>query len=535
MNRSIPWVRRLGSKLAGLIALLSLLVVGFFALMAIRVQKQYAVAELGRGSAQLIETIKSSIYHHMLADERQTAYLTMETIGRQKGIDSVRMYNATGRITFSKHVAEVGMVVDRKATACAGCHAAPQPGPLPTLVSDQRVEEAPDGHRVLGVATPILNEKSCWTAACHAHPESTRVLGVLDLGLSLEEADQAILTLERQILVIAAGAIVLLVVVVLAFVRASVLRPINDLVDGTHRVAEGDLLGEIPIRYDDELGLLARSFNEMTGSLRKTGEELQALMASLERQVQERTAALRQAQDQLVQSEKMSSLGKLSASIAHEINNPLMGILTTAKLLVRLAEGEPASKPRDASLKQLRMVQRETERCSAIVRNLLDFARQRPLALKDVDVNAAIDEALSVAANQAAIQGVRVDKRLGTVPTVQADLGQLRQAFLNIALNAIDAMPKGGTLTVVSRLSGDAVEVEMADTGAGISPEHLKKIFDPFFTTKEKGTGLGLSVVFGIVQRHGGKVDVKSTVGQGTSITIALPRQAPAEGATLTA
>ncbi|HEY3446710.1 MAG TPA: ATP-binding protein [Myxococcales bacterium] len=532
MNRSIPWVRRLGSKLAALIALLTLVVVGFFALMAIRAQRQYAVAELERGSVQLIETIKSSIYHHMLADERQTAYLTMETIGRQKGIDSVRMYNATGRITFSKHVAEVGVVVDRKATACAGCHAASGPGPLPTMISDQRIEDAPDGHRVLGVATPILNEKSCWTAACHAHPEVKKVLGVLDMGVSLEEADQGILSLERQTLAIAAGSIILLVVAVLLFVRASVMRPIKDLVDGTRRVAEGNLAGEIPIRSRDELAVLARSFNDMTGSLRMTGDQLQALMENLEKQVQERTAALRQAQDQLVQSEKMSSLGKLSASIAHEINNPLMGILTTAKLLVRIAEGEPASKPRDASLRQLRMVQRETERCSAIVRNLLDFARQRPLALKDVDVNAAIEEALSVSANQAAIQGVRVDKQLGTVPTVQADLGQLRQAFLNIALNGIDAMGKGGTLKVVSRLSGDKVEVEMSDTGAGIAPEHLQKIFDPFFTTKEKGTGLGLSVVFGIVQRHGGKVDVKSTVGQGTSITIALPRQAPASAMT---
>ncbi|MGC4117682.1 MAG: ATP-binding protein [Myxococcales bacterium] len=528
MNRSIPWVRRLGSKLAGLIALLTLVVVGFFALMAIRVQKQFAVAELERSSAQLIETMKSSIYHHMLADERQTAYLTMETIGRQKGIDSVRMYNATGRITFSKHVSEAGVVVDRKANACAGCHAASGPGPLASMISDQRIETAPDGHRVLAVATPVLNEKSCWTAACHAHPEATKVLGVLDMGISLEEADQGILALERQTLAIAAGSIILLVLAVLMFVRASVLGPLRDIVQGTRRVAEGNLAMDIPVRAGDELGLLAQSFNGMTASLRKTGDELKVLMESLEKQVQERTAALRQAQDQLVQSEKMSSLGKLSASIAHEINNPLMGILTIAKLLVRMAEGEPPSKPRDSSLKQLRMVQRETERCSAIVRNLLDFARQRPLALKDVDVNAAIDEALSVAANQAAIQGVRIDKQLGTVPTVQADMGQLRQAFLNIVLNAIDAMPKGGTLAVISRLNGEMVEVEVSDTGSGISPEHLKKIFDPFFTTKEKGTGLGLSVVFGIVQRHGGKVDVKSTVGQGTSITLALPRQAPA-------
>jgi len=467
-----------------------------------------------------------------MQDDRLVAYGVMETIGKQSGIDTVRMYNREGKVTFSTDAAEVGKVPDPAKSSCHDCHHSPPKAADAAVcpVSHSRVFQAVDGHRALGVSTAILNEKSCWTAACHAHPQSQRVLGVLDLALSLSEADQAILVLERQTLALAGVAMLVLISVVLLFVRASVLRPVHDLLGGTARVAEGNLAASIPIRSGDELGALSTSFNQMVGSLSKAQGELAALMGTLEKQVEDRTAALKQAQAQLVQSEKMSSLGKLSASIAHEINNPLMGILTIAKLLIRTAADIPAGPGRETSLKQLRMVQRETERCSAIVRNLLEFARQRPLTLKEIDVNAPLEEALSVAANQMTIQGVKLEKVLGEGLTVQADLGQIRQAILNVALNAIEAMPKGGSLKITSRAAADGgVEVEVADNGPGIPPEIMAKVFDPFFTTKEKGTGLGLSVVFGIVQRHGGKLDVQSEVGKGTTMTLRLPRVAPAE------
>jgi len=250
-------------------------------------------------------------------------------------------------------------------------------------------------------------------------------------------------------------------------------------------------------------------------------------MHDLERQVEERTAALQAAQDQLVRSEKLSSLGKLSASIAHEINNPLAGILTFAKLVSRtLEDGPPDEAQRAAIRRNLSLVEREAQRCSAIVRNLLDFARERPSALRPTDANAAIDEALSLVANQVAIQGVALERALTPVPAVLADFGQLRQAFVNVAMNACEAMGRGGKLSIASRGVGGGVEIAFSDTGPGIPPERLRKIFDPFFTTKEKGTGLGLSVVYGIVERHGGRIDVESRVGEGTTFTFLLPAAA---------
>ncbi len=321
----------------------------------------------------------------------------------------------------------------------------------------------------------------------------------------------------------------ILAVVAVVFMKRSVVSPVAAMLEGTRRVARLDLEQRIPVHRSDELGQLAASFNAMTSSLSQSRQALSDANANLERQVEERTEALRQTQAQLVQSEKLSSLGRLAASVAHEINNPLAGILTYAKLLIRMIdENDPVEKLRAAGAKQLRLIQRETERCSAIVRNLLDFARQRPLTLKDVDLNAAIEDALQLLSNQMAIHGITLERRLGQVPAVHADIGQLRQALVNIVMNGCEAMTRGGTLTVTSRpsTSGREVEVAVADTGVGIPPDHLSKIVDPFFTTKEKGTGLGLSVVYGIVERHGGRLDISSVVGQGTVVTIRLPASA---------
>jgi two-component system, NtrC family, sensor kinase len=297
-------------------------------------------------------------------------------------------------------------------------------------------------------------------------------------------------------------------------------------VKGTREVAGGRLGHEIAVTSDDEIGHLAASFNHMTRSLGQAREEIRRLMEGLERQVEERTAALQAAQNQLIQSEKMASLGKLSASIAHEVNNPLAGILTSTKLLLRTLHEGPIDERAHASFtRSLHLVERETERCTAIVRNLLDFSRQREPTLKTVDVNACLEEALSLLRNQAAIQGIVIESHLAPVPAIQADFGQLRQAVMNVLLNACEAMPRGGTLTVSTRRAtdGSMLEVEVRDTGVGIAPEHLSRIFDPFFTTKEKGTGLGLSVVYGVIERHGGKLAIQSELGKGTTMLIRLP------------
>jgi two-component system NtrC family sensor kinase len=453
----------------------------------------------------------------------------MQVISRQPGIEKVRIFNKEGRVTYSTQQGEIGSLVDKGAESCYACHTAGRPLERLSLPSRSRIYGA-NGHRVMGMVTPIYNEPSCAAAACHAHPDAKKVLGVVDVGISLGEIDAGLAALQRRTLIFSGLGIVLLAASVSAFAGRLLVRPLSQLVEGTRRVAGGDLQHRIPLgaAREDEIGRLAASFDEMTASLARARQEVQALMDGLERQVEQRAAALREAQAQLAQAEKLASLGRMAASIAHEINNPLAGILTFAKLLVRTVDEDAAVTERETLLRNLKLVEREAERCTAIVRNLLDFARQRPLTLQAVDLNAVVEEALSLVANQLALKGVAIDTRLTPLPPVQADYGQLRQACVNVALNACDAMGAGGRLTVSTAHVPDrgGVEVLFEDTGVGIPEEHLARVFDPFFSTKEKGTGLGLSVVYGIVRRHEGELDVQSRVGVGTRLRMRLPAAA---------
>ncbi len=534
---TISFWNRLSVRLTGVVTVVTAFTIGIFAWLAIRAHERQLIDQVVRDAALFSETIRSSTYHDMLEDRREDAYLIMDTIGRQEGIEKVRFFNKEGRVTFSTDRGEVGRLVDKKAESCYACHAADQPIVRLSIPSRSRTYWLGD-HRVLGMVTPIYNEPACSNAACHVHRPTQSVLGVIDIGMSLADVDRASAALRWSTVGLALLAMVVLAAMVSMFERRVVVQPLVAVMRATRRIADGELQQSIAVERRDEIGLLATSFNRMTASLAETQARLHELMESLERQVDERTAALRQAQAQLVQSEKLSSLGRLAASVAHEINNPLSGILTYAKLLIRqLESGRFDEASRQACLRQLALVQRETERCTAIVHNLLDFARQRPPAMKSLALVAVLDEALSLIGHKTELQNVVIVRDYRDVPPVEGDPGQLRQAFVNIALNACDAMPAGGTLTVRLRAlpadgGGADVAVEFADTGTGIAPEHLSKVFDPFFTTKQKGTGLGLSVVYGIVDRHGGKLEIDSEPGRGTTVRIRLAAMTRAATAT---
>ena len=476
-------------------------------------------------TALLSETIAASVRQAMLRDERAEAYSIIDNIGRHSEISHIRIFNKEGRITFSTVPGERGKLVDKRAEGCRACHEENESLTVPVDALRARIYEGRTG-RILSTITPFRTSPDCTTSACHVHPREKAVLGVLDVGISLAPVDSDLGAFRRVSLIVTAILALILGAFFWYVVNHRVVRPVEALVQATRWVAKDELDTEIRIDAKGELGLLAASFNEMIRSLRRVEGELHLLTAQLEEKVEERTGELRAAQDTLVRTEKLSSLGKLSASIAHEINNPLAGILTFAKLMIRTIEHGPVGDvERRTLVKQLALVQRETERCTAIVRNLLDFARERPLQLKDVDVNQVVEEVFSLVTNQTAILGVEVQKDLAKVPMVEADFGQLRQAFINIVINAIEAMGKGGHLRVATRPLPEeaAVEIGFQDDGPGVPPELMQKIFDPFFTTKEKGTGLGLSVVYGIVERHGGRVSVESGAGKGTRFTILLP------------
>jgi two-component system NtrC family sensor kinase len=528
VSSTLPLWKRLGVRLSAAILLVTLAAMALFAMVLLTLYQQHLTDQVVEDAALLSETLKRSTYHHMLEDRRGDLYRSLSIVGEQERIERARLFNKEGRITFSTHAPETGTFVDKRAESCYACHAADQPLTRLNLPSRSRIYER-DGHRVLGLMTPIYNEPACSTAACHTHPAERSVIGVIDLGLSLEAIDAEATRLRYLTVGLTGLTMLALAGLVTLYTQRHVGRPVKRLVTATRRAATGDLQQQVPVESDDELGVLASSFNEMAASLARMRADRIKLLNSLEEQVEDRTAALKQAQARLVQSEKLSSLGRLAASVAHEINNPLAGILTYAKLLIRTFEPGAAADPERASaVRHLKLVQRETERCTVIVRNLLDFARERPLTLVDVGVNGVIEEALALVNNQARLQGVELVRELGATRLVHADFGQLRQAFINIVINACDAMPGGGHLVVSTADEPAGVAVRVTDTGTGIPPDVLSKVLDPFFTTKEKGTGLGLSVVYGIVERLGGTLAIDSTVGTGTTVTITLPASAAA-------
>lgn len=520
----MAWYRSVGSKILLSVAITAIVVKGVFAYISLKIQETHLNEAILRSASQLSETIKKSMRFDMLENRKDKAYRIIETIGEQEGIEKVRIYSKEGRILFSTDKNEIGFMVNKKAEACYVCHSETKPLEKIGTTERSRIFNSPKGYRIIGMINPIYNESECSSANCHAHPPSQKVLGVIDITMSLAEVDKGIRSARYQMFFFTLIAVVIISMIIIVFFNRFIGRPVRELVQGTKRIADGDLGYTISIRTMDEMGYLASSFNKMTEALKKANMEIQELISNLEKKVEERTSELKQAQVQLLQAEKLAAIGKIAATVAHEINNPLSGVFTYIKLMERrIAEGRAVKEDIEKFKEYLSVMSREVERTSTIVRNLLDFSRPKEPMRKLTNIVKIIEETLILISNQIKVNNITVDKKFSELPEIMVDPSQLKQVFLNVMINSCEAMEKGGTMTISTAHDGKNVIIEISDTGVGISPEDLSKIFDPFFTTKQKGTGLGLSVVEGIVTRHGGRIEVKSEPGKGTSVRIILP------------
>lgn len=473
------------------------------------------------GTLRLVDTVKRSTRFAMLNTRWEDVHRIIENIGEQEGIEHVRIFNKEGQIMYSSNKSEMGTVVDRNVEACYQCHGTDQPLSRLELDERTRVFRGEDGGRVLAAIDVIYNESACWSASCHVHPESQSVLGVLDIGVSLDQMDRRIAGASRNALILGLVSILLACVLVGLFIHRFVSRPVRRLLAGTQRVAAGDLDFTIPVKRNDEVGELATSFNKMTQELKTAQAKIRSWVASLENRVEETDRELGAAQAQIARSERLSSIGMLAAGVAHELNSPLSGILTFSHLLMKkFPEGSQEHE-------DLELIVNETNRCARIIRQLLDFSRERAAERKLQNVHPVIEQAVSLVENQALYHDIQIMRDYGDLPDILLDDSQFQQVVLNMLINAGEAMPQGGVLSIRTRFdpSTDSVCIAFSDTGLGIPPESLGRVFDPFFTSKEvgKGTGLGLAVSHGIVQQHGGTIEVESMIDQGTTFTITLP------------
>lgn len=614
--------KTVGRKLTTAVGLTVLLIVSAFAYVNIRSYENSLLAEVERHAIQISQTVKSSTEYDMLLNEPNRIHEIVRRLGEEDSIERIRIMNKAGEITYSTDVDEIGKTVNSRAESCSRCHDVDPPLERLEMKARTRVFRRPDdSSRALGVITPIYNQPSCWTAACHAHPQSRTVLGVFDVVMPLAAVDADLRVGRIEIVVFAASAFLALSLITAFFVRRWVSLPVKQLVAATQRVAGGDLSQTIDETRRDELGQLARSFNHMT---RKISD----------------------ARLQLVQSDKLASLGRLAAGVAHEINNPLTGVLTYSSMMLKRARTPDAQE-------DLKVIVRETIRCRDIVKSLLDFARQTVPTKRESDINEALLRASSVVERQLSLSRIVITKDLQPdLPRPVMDANQMEQVFMNLIVNAADAIgPDGGTITLRSsvvnlspvgvvqikqaicpkrhnlidgevrfagkpsiriKVRGDGqegfihidpvygnaahrhgfmcedqtkaqfvcpecsaslvsegtacprcggpvltfeappkglvetclqqkcgwqrwadidaagdrefIEIQVRDTGCGISPEELVEIYEPFYSTKgAKGTGLGLSVAWGIIDSHNGSINVESVVGRGTTFTVRIP------------
>ncbi len=615
--------RKIGIKLIFVVGLTAIIIIGVYAYINIHSQRDVLIAEVERHSSQLSEAVKKSIHNEMLTYHPERIQETLTSVSEDPCLHKIRIMNDVGNIIYSSSAEEIGKMVNKDTESCYACHAADKPIEHLSIRQRTRIfHPHPDSARVIGIINPIYNEPSCWQADCHVHSADKKVLGVLDITMCLKEVDRAIEHSTVRAVLFAIIAILAISVLIGTFVQRWVARPVNYLLEATKQVAAGNLNYTIKNLGDDELALLAKSFNHMT---KKMAE----------------------ARQQLFQSDKMASLGRLAAGVAHEINNPLTGVLTYSSFLLKRTKNQPEIQ------EDLKVIVRETLRSREIVKGLLDFARQSIPKKRKSDISEIIERAIRVVENQLSLKHIKVKTQLEKdAPQVTVDANQIQQVFINLLVNAGDAISgAGGEITVTTQVLGlllfgneqvkqatcpknhslidseskieglpsikvnarvdgylgtihidpiygrqrhqysksvlrekivqlfcpecdtslidetkkcpsckstvysivipsqgilegctkygcgwqrwdviDAIgkteylECTIEDTGSGIAKEDLDKIFEPFYTTKgQSGTGLGLSVIWGIIDNHGGRVNVSSEQGRGTIFTLRIP------------
>ncbi len=512
------------AKLSLAISLILLATMGLFAYINVEQLEKLLYEEAVIDADKLSETIIRTTHYHMLENNLKRAYQIIDEVGSQRGtIERIRMVNKFGLVTHSTDNKETGLFLDKKAEACSMCHSGPSPLVHATTMNRSRLFTNREGREVLGLAKAIYNEERCYTAPCHFHPKEAKVLGVLDVIVSLDQMHQKVYAYRNEIIVLTVMQIGLIALCLTFLTQRLVNRPVRALVRHANLIGGGDLDARVSVKNRDELGDLAEAFNGMTINLKKARVELEDWGKNLEEKVEQRTQEIKKIQSQLVHSEKLASLGELVAGIAHEINNPLTGILVFASLLSSDSKLDPSLKG------DLDLIVKETQRCARIVKGLLDFSRESMPQKKPSSLNAIMDATLTLICNQACFHDINVIKEYNPdIPEMHMDPNQIEQVFINLLLNACHAIGGPGEIRIRTGLDQEREEAyaSITDNGCGIPEPARPNLFTAFFSTKgEGGSGLGLMTTKKTVEAHGGSIALASSGSTGSEFVIIIPQK----------
>ena len=479
--------------------------------------------------------VEGSLYYSMLENDKASLQRTLDIISTMSGIDEVNMYDDRDSLTFTSLSANPGSGVDPN---CRACHDKlgemfPEKELAYRIIDgkgDCSVMQAETASRQLLIRKPILNEKSCYTAACHYHSESDEKLGSLIIKLPLDDLDTVVNESSNDFLILVTIITGLMLTFIIMFTRKRIKKPLNSIIQASEAVSEGNNSIRLDIKPNllDDMRKVSVAFNNMLDNIEEATQELQNWSHQLEYKVQKKSEELCGAQNELIHVERIASLGKLSSSVAHEINNPLSGILVYSKLVQKqLNSGEFYHPKKEAILKHLKFIESETKRCGEIVKGLLDFSRKDNENFEVKNLHDILEATCNLITHSAKIANIKLVKNFKAgEDSVYCSPNQIKQAFFAVLVNASESIRENGEIIVSTADNGeDTIRVDVTDNGTGIAPQDVQHIFEPFYTTKRdaSGLGLGLSIVHGIIQSHRGKIEVDSELGKGTTISIIFP------------
>jgi two-component system NtrC family sensor kinase len=518
-----------------IITILSLFLFISYGVIFRSVNERYMKSVISENGNNVGYLIEGALYRSMLENDRTSLQSTLDRINKMSGIDDVNMYDHENTLVYTSIPKDSTNHSDPN---CISCHkdfdtmfsAKGKSYRIIDVGSKCVMNPYEEDRRQLLIKSPILNQKSCYTSSCHAHSKNEEVLGSLIIKLPLTKLDNALEKSTSDYFLFASLMTILMTLVLIYFTHKRIRKPLKEIVTASEAVTRGDKsmrLKIVPGQLSD-MRMVSNAFNDMLDNLQKANLELQNWSHQLEYKVQKKSEELGQAQNELINIERIASLGKLSLSVAHEINNPLSGILIYTKLIYKQIanqELEPAKK--ESILKHLRLVENETKRCGDIVKSLLDFSKKDQEGYEPKHLHEILTEMFELISHSMKIANIHFwsDFRAED-DLIYCSPNQCKQACIAILVNAMEAVSTEGEVQISTlNPNTENIQIDITDNGNGISDEDLPHIFEPFYSTKEKasGTGLGLAIVHGIVQSLKGKISVRSIRGVGTTITITIP------------